>query len=95
MWTYNYFLGIFSQESYYEGLPGLGGLEEVIVSLNSGEARIIGGWGGIYIYMLYALWNEAREEGGSFFQDAITKLRIIILIKLGIFLHICRNSYVR
>ena len=61
---------------YYEGLPGLGGLEEVIVSLNSGEARIIGGWGGIYIYMLYALWNEAREEGVSFFQDAdlITKL---------------------
>ena len=54
----------------YEGLPGLGGLEEVIVSLNSGEARIIGGWGGIYIYMLYALWNEAREEGVSFFQDA-------------------------
>ena len=56
---------------YYEGLPGLGGLEEVIVSLNSGEARIIGGWGdGIYIYMLYALWNEAREEGVSFVQEA-------------------------
>ena len=30
----------------FEGLPGLGGLEEVIVSLNSGEARISGGWGG-------------------------------------------------
>ena len=53
-----------------QGLPGLGGLEEVIVSLNSGEARIIGGWGGIYIYMLYALWNEAREEGVSFAQEA-------------------------
>ena len=40
------------------------------MSLNSGEARIIGGWGGIYIYLLYALWNEAREEGVSFVQEA-------------------------
>ena len=74
---YNYFLGIFSQESYYEGLPGLGGLEEVIVSLNSGEARIIGGWGGIYIYMLCIM--ERGERGRGFFRsgsfDDVLKVR--------------------
>ena len=44
------------------------------MSLNSGEARIIGGWGGIYIYMLYALWSEAREEGVSFVQEAVQNM---------------------